>query len=308
MSLGTLDRTPPPLFKQGHSARSKLLIYSALAIFLMVADKRFTFSEYLRSALVTAMAPVQVIALAPVRALSGFNQYVEELGTAQQIQAQAQAQLLKGALRSNQVEQLAIENTNLRKLLVLSPKLGSTAKAAEVLYDAPDPFSRKVIIDQGSLSAIRLGSPVVAADGIIGQVTRVHPRVSEVTLLTHRDHATPVLNVRTGVRSVAYGHPASQGDFIELRFTAANADIAVGDLLTTSGIDGVYPGGLAVAKVAKIERRADSAFARIYCLPLANPMGAQQVLVVTPLSEQIAARPAEEAPPVVMLRKGGSNK
>jgi rod shape-determining protein MreC len=149
---------------------------------------------------------------------------------------------------------------------------------------------------------------VVAADGVIGQVTRVHPSVSEVTLLTHRDHTTPVLNVRTGVRSVAYGHPASQGDTIELRFMSANADIAVGDILSTSGIDGVYPAGLAVAQVTQIERRADSAFARIYCAPLANPMGAQQVLVVTPLSDQIPPRPAEEAVPAPVplpAKKGG---
>lgn len=303
MSLGTLDRNPPPLFKQGHSARSKLLIYSALAIFLMVADKRFEFSEHLRSALVTALTPVQVVALAPIRALVAVGNYFDGLGKVQTQQTRAQAQLLNSAIRSNQVEQLTIENTHLRKLLGLSAKLGTVAKAAEVLYDAPDPYSRKVIIDQGSMANIALGSPVVAADGVIGQVTRVHPRVSEVTLLTHRDHATPVLNVRTGVRSVAYGHPASQGDYIELRFMAANADIAVGDLLSTSGIDGIYPGGLAVAKVDKIERRADSAFARIYCVPLANPMGAQQVLVVKPLSDQIPERPPEEAP-AVPVKKG----
>lgn len=304
MSLGTLDRNPPPLFKQGHSARSKLLIYSAMAIFLMVADKRFEFSEQLRSALVTVMTPVQIVALTPVRTLSSMGHYFEGLTDAKSQQAKAQAQLLGSAIRSNRVEQLSVENTQLRKLLGLSPKLGVNARAAEVLYDAPDPYSRKVIIDQGSLNQVVLGSPVVAADGLIGQVTRVHPRVSEVTLLTHRDHTTPVLNVRTGVRSVAYGHPGSQGDTIELRFMGANADIAVGDLLSTSGIDGVYPGGLAVAKVEKIERRADSAFARIYCTPLANPMGAQQVLVVTPLSNLIAPRPSEE-PQASPAKKGG---
>jgi rod shape-determining protein MreC len=304
MSLGTLDRSPPPLFKQGHSARSKLLIYSALAIFMMVADKRFEFSEKLRSALVTVMTPIQVIATAPVQFANNLGNNLAVMSDAQATQERARAQLLKGAMRSNQVEQLAIENAQLRKLLGLGPKMGSSAKAAEVLYDAPDPFSRKVIIDQGSINNVALGSPVIAADGLIGQVTRVHVNVSEVTLLTHRDHATPVLNVRTGVRSVAFGHPSTQGDYIELRFMAGNADIAVGDVLTTSGIDGVYPSGLAVAKVEKIERRADSAFARIYCTPLANPMGSQQVLVIKPISEQIPERPPLE-PGNAMTRKGG---
>ena len=133
---------------------------------------------------------------------------------------------------------------------------------------------------------------MVDESGVLGQVTRVYPLVSEVTLVIDRDQAIPVLNTRTGARSVAFGDPATQGGALELRFMAANADVLAGDLLTTSGVDGVYPPGLPVARVAKVERRADSAFARIHCAPVAQALGARHVLVLEPLAGADSAAPA----------------
>jgi rod shape-determining protein MreC len=128
--------------------------------------------------------------------------------------------------------------------------------------------------------------------------------VSEVTLVTDRDQAIPVMNTRTGARGVAFGESALRASGLELRFMSANADVQVGDLLTTSGVDGVYPPGLPVAQVAKIERRVDSAFARITCTPLALVAGVGQVLVLPPVATQIAARPTEQTP-APPLKKGG---
>jgi rod shape-determining protein MreC len=102
-----------------------------------------------------------------------------------------------------------------------------------------------------------------------------------------------VLNTRTGVRSVAYGDPTGQaGGSLELRFTPSSADVQEGDLLTTSGVDGVYPPGLPVAKVDRVERRVDSTFARIHGAPLAQTQGARHVLVLKPGSAALPQRPA----------------
>jgi rod shape-determining protein MreC len=76
-----------------------------------------------------------------------------------------------------------------------------------------------------------------------------------------------------------------------LRFIAAHEDVLAGDLLTTSGVDGVYPPGLPVARVEKVEPRADSAFARITCKPLALVGGVVHVMVFEPAANQIAPRP-----------------
>jgi len=305
MPLGTLDGTPPPFFRQGPSALSKLIFFSVLALFLMVADTRFALVQPLRMALATALYPVQWLALRPVAWAQDSNKYFESRSASQSNEEAAQRKLDLQSQRANQVEQLTLENNRLRQLLSLRERVNSPSLAAQVLYDAADPYTRKVIIDRGMGAGVVAGSPVLDEAGVLGQVTRVYPLVSEVTLVTDRDQAIPVLNTRTGARGVAFGDPALHANALELRFMAANADVQVGDLLTTSGVDGVYPPGLPVAKISKIDRRADSAFARITCLPLALVSGVGHVLVLQPLTTQIAPRPGVEAP-AGPARKGGS--
>ena len=309
MPLGTLDRSPPSFFKQGPSALSKLVFFSALSLFLMVADTRFRITQPVRATLSMALYPVQWLAMQPVRAVQGTGEYFTSLSQANSSSDEANKKLALQSLRAGQVEQLSEENNRLRKLLGLREQLAASVMAAEVLYDAADPYTRKVIIDKGQLKGVELGSPVLDESGVLGQVTRVHPLVSEVTLVTDRDLAIPVLNVRTGARSVAYGDSAaysnSFGSGLELRFMGSNSDVKEGDLLTTSGVDGVYPPGLPVAKISKIERRAESAFAKIYCMPQALVTGARHVMVVKPVSAQIPPRP-ETVEPVVAPKKGAN--
>ncbi|HYF44173.1 MAG TPA: rod shape-determining protein MreC [Ramlibacter sp.] len=300
MPLGTLDRTPPPFFKQGPSALSKLMVFSALALFLMVADARFKITQPLRAVVGTVLYPVQWVAMRPVLLMRNGGEYLQALQAAQSAEASARAKLATQSQRANQVEQLTLENERLRKLLALRERLTMPSQAAEVLYDAADPYTRKVIIDKGLAQGIQEGSPVIDESGVLGQVTRAHPLISEVTLVTDRDHAIPVLNTRTGARSVAYGDPSGlHAGALELRFMAGNADVQPGDLLTTSGVDGIYPPGLPVAKVDKVERRADSGFARIHCIPQALVEGARHVMVLQPLTAKIPPRPPADETPAV---------
>ena len=293
MPLGTLERDAPSLFKQGPSALSRLVFFCVLALFLMVADARFGITQPLRAAVSGLLQPLQWLALQPLQTVRQASDYVESRNTAQQVEAAAKRSLVQQSLKANQVDQLVLENQRLRLLLALRERLDTPARAAEVLYEAPDPYTRRVVIDQGLTQGIEPGSPVLDESGVLGQVTRVHPFLSEVTLLVDRDQAIPVLNTRTGVRSVAYGDPTGQaGGSLELRFTPSSADVQEGDLLTTSGVDGVYPPGLPVAKVDRVERRVDSTFARIHGAPLAQTQGARHVLVLKPGSAALPQRPA----------------
>ena len=262
MPLGTLDSSTPAFFKQGPSAVSKLLFFSALSVLLMVADARFGVTQPLRATLSVALYPVQWLAMRPQVLMAYSGDYMEAREVAQASERDARDQLLLQARRSGQVEQLALENKQLRELLQLNQRLETKGQAAEVLYDAADPYTRKLIIDKGMVNGIRASSPVMDEHGILGQVTRVLPLLSEVTLVTDREHSIPVLNTRTGARGVAYGESGG-APLLELRFMATNADIEVGDLLTTSGVDGIYPAGILVGKVTKVERRAETVFARI---------------------------------------------
>lgn len=305
MPLGTLERSAPPFFKQGPSALSRLAVFSALALFLMVADARFQITGPFRQAVATVLYPVQWLMLQPVEFASHGRSYFQSLQTAQDDLDAARKKMTVMGQRANQADQLAMENQRLRKLLELRDRLQTTAQAAEVIYDTADPYTRRVVLDRGQMGGVELGAPVMDEAGVLGQVTRVFPLVSEVTLLVDRDQAIPVLNIRTGVRGVAYGDPvAGHGGGMELRFMPANADIREDDLLTTSGVDGLYPPGLPVARVVRVERRADSAFARIYCMPLAQVQGARHVVVLKPLADNELARP-EPAPAVPANKRGG---
>lgn len=302
MPLGTLDRTPPPFFRQGPSALTKLVFFSALAIFLMVADARFRLVEPLRAGLAIVLLPVQRVLAVPVQAWQGGSAYLGGLQGALDGERQAREQLVLQAAQAARAGELAAENRHLRALLDLKPALAVRAQAADVLYEAADPFSRKVFIGRGQAQGIALGSPVIDEHGVLGQVTRVYALTSEVTLLADKDAAIPVLNVRTQQRGAAFGAGAGG---MELRFTSANADVKPGDLLQTSGLDGVYPPGLAVAKVASVERRVESGFARIALAPVAQPDGVRQVLVLEPLSVQMPPRTeAPPAPPEKAPRRG----
>lgn len=157
------------------------------------------------------------------------------------------------------------------------------------------------MIGQGSQQGIQNGAPVVSENGVVGQVTRVFPLQSEVTLVTDRDLAIPVQVLRTGLRSVIYGTP--KGDSLDLRFVPTSADLVVGDELVTSGLDGVYPPGLPVAKVVRVDKLADTAFARVTCAPIAAVRGARQMLVLH-YQNDIPPRPAEPDPAADKNAKG----
>ncbi len=294
MPLATLDRSPPPFFKQGPSAFTRLTFFSALAVFLMVADVRWRLTQPARAVVATMLHPVELVLMAPGRWWDQAGRYFEGLDQAEAERLLAQKQLTEQAGRLMRVQQLERENARLRELLTLRPRIQATSITAEVLYDSPDPYTRKVVIDRGSNQDVVLGSPVVDELGVLGQVTRVYPLTSEVTLVTDKDAAVPVVNVRTQQRGVAYGLPQARG--MELRFMAGNADVQSGDELQTSGLDGVYPPGLPVARVAQVDRRADSAFARISLAPLSKPDNARHVLLLEPTAQRMPERPAEAAP------------
>ena len=284
MALDTLERSAPPIFRQGLSATAKLVLLSLLSILLMASDHRFQISQPLRSGIAVVLAPLQWLSLQPLRAFSGLGSYFGDLEKAQDVAQNFQTRTIAQAQRLQQVEHLAQENAQLRELLNLREQFAGPAKAVEVLYDTADPYTDRLVVDRGLLAGLVQGAAVIDVGGVVGQVTRVYPLVSEVTLLTDRGQSIPVLNARTGTRHVAIGEPNTQGGALELKFVPSGTDIKQGDLLTTSGIDGVYPPGLHVGQVSYIDRRVDSSFARVLATPTAKPRG-RHLLVLMPFKD-----------------------
>ncbi len=294
MALDSIGSNPPPFFRQGLSALSKLVLFGLLSVLLMAADHRLGVSQPIRSAVSLVLAPVQWLALLPQRGGSAVQDYFKGVDEAPDAARQYQARTIAQAQRLQQAEQLLQENQHLRQLLDLRQDTAGPSRAVQVLYETADPYTHNIVIDKGALSGISAGSAVVDVAGVVGQVTRVHPLSSEVTLLTDRDQSIPVLNARTGQRYIAMGDPTTLGGALELRFVPASADLQENDLLTTSGIDGVYPAGLQVGRIKQIDRRIDTAFARVHAMPMAQTRG-RHMLVLTPVSDW-PARPAKPEP------------
>jgi rod shape-determining protein MreC len=281
MALDSLDRSPPPFFRVGFAPLTKLIFFSALSLLLIFGDKQLQFTKPLRAGLSTLILPVQWLVMQPGEALSAIGTYFQSLDQAQKNLKAAELKVLQQSVRSQQVEQLQIENQNLRLLMDLQASIAVSFQTAEVLFDVPDPYNQRIVINRGLLKNVALGSPVIDAGGVVGQVTRVYPLTSEVTLLTDKDQSIPVLNSRTGARNITSGDVLAGLPMIELKFVPASADVKEGDLLTTSGIDGIYPAGLQVARISHIERRVDISFARIHASPLAELKG-RHVLILQP--------------------------
>ncbi|WP_322031531.1 rod shape-determining protein MreC [Paraburkholderia sp. J76] len=294
-----MEYSPPPLFRQGPSALARLIFFVVLSLALLVSDARFKTLEVVRGVLGAGLYPLQRAALVPRDFFMGAADLAVTSSTLRTENTQLHARNLQLSQQANEAATLAAENAHLRALLQLSQRIGAQTTPADIQYDTRDPFTQKVVIGGGSQQGIQNGSPVLSEDGVIGQVTRVFPMQSEVTLVTDKDQAVPVEVVRTGLRSVIYG--TAKGDLLDLRFVPISADLQIGDELVTSGLDGVYPQGLPVAKVLRVDKQADTAFARVVCLPLAAVRGARQVLVLhyvpqvppNPVAAEEAAAAAE---------------
>lgn len=273
-----MEHTPPPFFKRGPAPLVRLAFFVSLSLALLVVDARFRYAEGLRLALVLAAQPLQELAALPGALAGRIAGYFSSQAQLRDDNAALRRQLVEAAQSVQRLEAALAATEQLRRLAGVAERRGTKGMAAEILYNTRDPYARKVIIDRGAQHGVRAGSPVVDEIGVVGQVTRAHPGASEVTLLIDKDQAIPVQVVRNGLRAIAFGSGVS--GMLELRFMAANAEIEAGDRLVTSGLDGVYPPGLAVATVTRVERDAANSFARILCQPAAGVERGRFVLVL----------------------------
>src|SRR5574343_830507 len=295
--MAGMDHAPPPFFKRGPAPLALLTFYIAVSLAIFVVDLRFKSLELLRQSVALIVDPVQRVAQTPGSLVDYAGQFLQGMGALQQENDELKHAKLTTAPDLQRLAQLEAENTRLRKLLDVKEREKASGQVAQIMYTARDPFARKVIVDKGQQAGIAAGLPAIDEAGVVGQVTRVFPFSSEITLITDKDQVVPVQVVRTGQRSVVFGLGNGQ---LELRYMPANADIQVDDILVTSGLDGLYLPGFPVAKVVNIERDSAYSFARIFCVPIAGVENFGEVMVLDP------RQPLPPAPPAASGRPGSS--
>lgn len=297
--MAGIDHAPPPFFKRGPAPLALLTFYVTICIAVFVVDLRFRSLDLLRQSIALLVDPVQRVAQTPGSLGDHVLIYFRSIDTLhEENKTLKQAQLLT-APNLQRLEHLEVENERLRRLLSVKDREKAKGEVAQILYTARDPYSRRIIIDKGQQSGITAGQPAIDESGVVGQVTRVFPFSAEVTLITDKNQAVPVQLVRSGQRSVVFGLGNGQ---MELRYMPANADVKVGDLLVTSGLDGIFLPGFPVAKVTEIERETAFAFARIFAAPLAAVENFGEIMVLAP-REALPERPPEAQNAPVASRK-----
>jgi len=269
----------PAFFLRGPSLFIRLVFFAALSLLLMATDSRLHYLVEIRQGFMALLHPLQKIANAPSNLYSIAQEYLVTQKTLLNRNRQLEQQSLEQSAKLQRFKSLEVENENLRNLLSAAQSIPQPARLAEILHMGRDPFNHKVVVNLGARQNIVAGQAVVDAAGVIGQVTRIYPFSSEVTLITDKELAIPVQIERNGLRAIAFGH--GRDTTIDLPYLPANVDIRKGDKLVTSGIDGVYPAGLAVAEVVLIERNPNSPFARIVSKPIAGIENNRQILLIS---------------------------
>lgn len=286
-----IDHAPPPFFKRGPAPLALLSFYVAASLALFVVDLKYHSVDFLRQAVAAVVDPLQRLAQTPGAAIEDWAAYFRGVHHLQEENAALRRAQLDTAPNLGRLKHLEAENLRLRRLLDMREREKAEGQVAVILYATRDPFARRIVVNKGMQSFIQPGQPVIDDAGVVGQVTRTSLLHSEITLISDKNQVVPVQIVRTGMRSVVYG----MGDGrLELRFLPANADIKEGDLLVTSGLDGVFPAGFPVARVSKVERDGAYSFAGIYCNPVAGVENFGEVFILN-------ARPKREPLPSEFL-------
>jgi len=282
---------PPPFFHRGPSPLARLTFFALLAIATMIADHRFGALEAVRLSLSVLVAPLQQLAAAPGAAMSRVTDYFSSQDRLLRENEELRAKLLEYAAAAQQSKLLAAEQESLLAMTPARSRFATDGVLAEVLSYGRNPFARKLVLDKGLTQGIKAGMPVIDGEGVVGQVTAVGTFTSEVTLVTEKDQSVPVMLTRNGLRAIAVG--SGKDGSIDVPFMPVSADIQNGDLFVTSGIDGTYPAGLLVARVAAVEKNAAYVFAKIRALPAAGVDNHRFVRILT--AQRPVQPPAPEA-------------
>ena len=270
-----------------------MIFFAVLAIALLIVDSRFGTLATFRQGLGSALYPLQRALLVPRDAIGLSVEYTSEVNRLRTENAELRRIEAVNSKLLLQAEQQTAENARLRELMGVREKTAVRTVLGEVLYDARDPFSRRIVLDKGLHHGVLAGQPVIDAKGVVGQVGRVFSHSCEVILLTDRSSTIPIEVQRTGLRTVAYGAGAGT---MELRYLSASADVRIGDLMVTSGLDGIYPAGLPVARLKQIDRTgASSAFSRLVLEPVASVDQAKLLLIL--LVDRSTLPPPPPPPP-----------
>jgi len=278
---------------RGPSFGVRFFCYAVVSVVLMFYDRQGSWLDTARYGLQAAVYPLQLAVNSPSAAWRWLQ---ESFSTRETLQKEVDA--LRNELRDQRLitmrqAALQTENATLRGLNGMLPEVIEKRLVGEVINVETSTLRQRLLVNRGGRSGVYRSQPVITGDGIIGQVLRMGPFSSEIILITDAEHALPVQVLRSGVRTIALGTGRSTS--LELPYVPQNYDVKVGDVLVTSGLDRVFPYGLPVARVTRVERDPAQPLAQIHAVPLAHIDADREVLFIWGRPGHPAAPASNEA-------------
>lgn len=301
-NVTSLPKEPPRFFNRGPSALARLTFFGVASCALMFIDARFQTLEFVRKAIATVVYPVQQMALLPGSAIESTREFFESRDALRAENAALRQQLLDNTQLEQASRAAQLDAQRWRSLAGATQTLSVKSQASRVLYLGRDPYSQKFFIDRSMSQSFVPGAAVIDGSGLLGQLTRVHPLIAEVTLVTDKEMVVPIRIERNGLRALLRGRGPLSAP--ELSFVSSNADVQEGDVALTSSLDGLFPANIRVCRIGKVIRERENDFAKIECSPFAGVSSAEDVLVLDRPSE-LPPRPAEAAATKSAAKKKG---
>jgi len=269
-----------PLFQNTNGTIAQILILIIFSISLMMVDHRFKHLESVRSGISLALSPLKFLVTAP----SNVGNWISNWFTShRQLQEEnqkfrANERLLNAKLQKLQI--LVAENDQLKKLLGSARKLQDEVIVAELVSVDLNPYRQLIEINKGSADGVHVGQAVIDDKGVMGQIIHLYHSSATVMLISDPEHAIPLRFIRSGIRTIGFG--SGNTDQLELKYLPATAEIKVGDVLVTSGLDGRFPADYPVALVSEIKRKVNDGFISAIAKPTALLNSSREVLVIQP--------------------------
>lgn len=276
---------------------NRLIVLSLASVALMVLDGRYAAVQQMKAYLSASLKPLQWLADKPVELYEYGSTFMHTQQSLIAANRDLSAQNLRLAVMLRQSAAAQRELAELKRLNGLKTEALGGGTAAQIVSNGKNPLSDKLLLNKGGSNGLRPGDAVVDNNGLIGQLTAVHPFVSELTVLTNAQSVVPVMVERTGMRSLLYG----DGSGVVLRYFPVDADLQAGDLLVTSGLDSVYPAGIPVARVDQAERSSGTPYYRT-TLSLPAALHSSKYVLVLPQTEPPPVQTASEAAPATPQR------
>ncbi len=235
------------------------------------------------TALLSAISPVQEAVSQIAHGSSGFVRDYFDLINVRRDNERLKAEIAELKTNQSRLVELETENRHLAELLDLRDVLGGNSIAADVIGSDANGLARTLVISQGAASGVKPGMAVLSYQGVVGKVIAVSPHAARVLIIDDHNSALDSFDQRTRARGIIAG---VVDDGIIMKYVGRSLEVRAGDVIVTSGLDGIFPRGLLVGTIKSVSGEGPGMFLSVTITPAVDFRGLEQVLVVTQLPEQ----------------------